>query len=287
MIPGPDAPRDSNTSSGTTSGTPSNTASRYERAVLASQPIAYWRMGEAKGPSIIDSINGHNGTLHGTPSLQETGALAGDPNTAILLDGQGSYIEMPSHQDFSQCTSGEGLSIEAWLRPDLLEFEGESTDPYIHWLAKGCMGQQEWALRFYSAKSMRRPNRISAYIFNPSGRKGVGAYFQDELIAGEWIHVVACFDPGNADTQSAGVSIYKNGKRRLGPPYQSTLYNNPPLKLYPMPGVAPLRLGTRDLKHCLVGALDEVALYPRVLTANEVWDHFQLGSGVLGSSIHQ
>lgn len=269
MILGSSAPRYADNVSG------------YERAVLASKPIAYWRLGEAKGTNVIDKANnGHDGTLYGTPSLQQPGAIMGDPDTAVMLDGQNSYIEIPSHQDFSQCTSGEGLTIEVWLRPDLLEFEGESDDPYIHWVAKGCPHQQEWALRFYSAKSMRRPNRISAYIFNPAGGEGVGAYFQDKLIAGEWIHVVACFDPGNADTQGVGVSIYKDGKRRLGPPRKSTLYNNPPLRIIPVSGAAPLRLGSRDLKYFLVGALDEVAIYPRVLTAHEVWDHYQLGSGV-------
>jgi len=48
----------------------------------------------------------------------------------------------------------------------------------------------------------------------------------------------------------------------------------------PVSGAAPLRLGTRDLKYFLVGALDDVAIYPRILTANEVWEHYRLGSGV-------
>ena len=254
--------------------------SDYERAVLASEPFAYWRLGEAKGPNIIDKANnGHDGTLFGTPSLQQLGAIMGDPDTAVMLDGKNSYIEIPSHPDFSQCTSRRGLTIEAWFRPDLLEFDGESSDPYIYWLAKGNPQHQEWALRFYSANSKYRPNRISAYIFNSIGGDGAGAYFQDKLTAGEWIHIVACLDPGNADTHGVGVSIYKDGHRRLGPPLKSTLYNNPPLRIMPERGPAPLRLGTRDLNHFLVGALDEVAMYPRVLTANEIRDHYQLGSG--------
>jgi len=254
--------------------------SDYERAVLASEPLAYWRLGEAKGPRVIDKANnGHDGILCGTPSLQQLGAIMGDPDTAVMLDGKKSFIEIPSHPDFSQCTSRQGLTIEVWFRPDLLEFDGETHDPYIHWLAKGCPQHQEWALRFYSASSRYRSNRISAYIFNPIGGEGVGAYFQDKLIAGEWIHIVACFDPGNADNPWAGVSIYRDGHRRLGPPLKTTLYNNPPLRIMPERGSAPLRLGTRDLKHFLVGALDEVAIYPRVLTANEIRDHYQQGSG--------
>ena len=122
------------------------------------------------------------------------------------------------------------------------------------------MGRQPWALRFYSRASKDRPNRISAYLFNPQGGLGAGAYFQDRLRAGQWMHVVACFDPGDSGTKGAGVHIYKNGVRRLGPPSPGALYNNPRWKIRPARGDAPLRLGTRDLKSFLTGPLDEVAM---------------------------
>jgi hypothetical protein len=57
------------------------------------------------------------------------------------------------------------------------------------------------------------------------------------------------------------------------------LYNNPQWQINPVSGTAPLRLGTRNLQHFLAGALDEVAIYPRVLTAKEVLEHYNLGSG--------
>src|SRR5207248_2397285 len=137
------------------------------------KPVAYWRLGDAAGPDSLDSSgNGHKGSYQGTPTFQEKGAIAGDANTAIKLDGKNSYVEIADHQDFSQPTSGNGLTIEAWLRPDVLEFEGETNDRYIHWLGKGEPKQHEWALRFYSRSAKDRPNRISAYIFNPDGHLG-------------------------------------------------------------------------------------------------------------------
>lgn len=257
-----------------TQGVPSH----YEKIVLEKKPIAYWRLGESKGPIVLDRTgNGHKGTSHGTPAFLEKGAIKGDPDTAVKLDGKKSFIEIPSHRDFSQPTSGKGLTVEVWVRPDVLDFAGETADPYIFWLGKGEQKQQEWALRFYSAKSKDRPNRISAYIFNPDGGLGAGAYFQDKLTAGEWIHVVACFDPGDANTNGAGVHIYKNGVHRLGPPSPGALYNNPQWKIKPAVGTAPLRLGTRDRKSFLTGALDEVAIYPRVLTAKEILGNYDAG----------
>ena len=166
------------------------------------------------------------------------------------------------------------------LRPDVLDFKGQTKDGYSHWLGKGQPNQHEWTLRFYSRKAKGRPNRISAYLFNPEGKLGAGAYFQDKLTAGEWIHVVACYEPGDAATKGRpGVHIYKNGEHRLGPPSPGTLYRNPKWRIKPKHGSAPLRLGTYDLSSFLTGGLDEVALYPRVLTAKEVLENYQAGKG--------
>ncbi len=145
----------------------------------------------------------------------------------------------------------------------------------MHWLGKGTPGQYEWGLRFYS-RDTTRPNRISAYIWNPGhpqGGEGAGAYFQDELVPGEWIHVVATYEPGDKDTDPpAGVHIYKNGVHRLGPPSKGTLYST--YGIVPAHGIAPLRLGTRDLASFLIGGLDEVAIYPRVLTSDEILENY-------------
>src|SRR5262249_39716019 len=147
------------------------------------------------------------------------------------------------------------------------------------WLGKGEPKNYEWGFRFYSSKSKDRPNRVSAYLFNPDGGLGAGAYFQDTLKAGEWMHIVACFDAGDASTKGAGVHIYKNGVHRLGPPSAGALYDNPMWQIKPASGSAPVRFGTRNLKHYLVGALDEVAIYPRVLTAKEILENYQIGKG--------
>jgi hypothetical protein len=145
----------------------------------------------------------------------------------------------------------------------------------VHWLGKGTPANFEWALRFYSQETSR-PNRISAYIWNPAGGLGAGAYFQDALVPGEWIHIVASYEPGDTYTEPpAGVHIYKNGVHRLGPPSMGTLYRT--FNIVPAHGAAPLRLGTRDGGSFLIGGLDDVAIYPRVLTPEEVLENYNAG----------
>jgi hypothetical protein len=245
----------------------------YRDGVLAKGPVGYWRLGEEEGPVAVDETqNGHDGGYFGNPAFGVPGAINSDPNTAVHFYGA-DYVEIPDSEAFSQPTSGAGLTVEAWLRPDLLQFPGETDDPYVYWLGKGAAGEYEWAFRFYSQNSSR-PNRISAYLWSPDGNLGAGAYFQDKLIAGAWIHVVACFEPGDAST-GAGVHIYKNGLHRLGPPSPGTLYKN--YDVVPVHGSSPLRLATRDFGSFLIGAMDEVAIYPRVLSAEEIAENYVNG----------
>jgi hypothetical protein len=177
-------------------------------------------------------------------------------------------VEIPSAGQFSVPASGHGLTVEAWMRPDVLVFPGETRDPYVMWLGKGEKDEMEWGFRFYSRDSSR-PNRISAYVWNADGGLGAGAYFQDTVRAGEWLHVVATFDAGTESNPGAGVSIYKNGQLRGSPATQKgARYSS--FGVRSPKGQAPVRLGTRDLSSFLTGALDEVAIYPRKLMPAEV-----------------
>src|SRR4051812_31146910 len=86
---------------------PGAAAADYEAAVLAKKPVAFWRVGAARGAGALDrSGNGHKGTAHGTPAFLEPGAIQGDQNTAVRLDGRKSYIEISNDKTFSVPTSG-------------------------------------------------------------------------------------------------------------------------------------------------------------------------------------
>lgn len=254
---------------------------QYSSVVLAKGPVGYWRLGELTGTTASDSSgNGYDGTYLGNPTLGGPGAINNDPDTAVTLNGGGDYVEIQdqSGAPFSQPTSTVGLTVEVWMRPDALIFPGETSDPYIHWLGKGIPSNYEWGFRFYSGDSPDRPNRISAYIWNPSGGEGAGAYFQDALTAGAWIHVVACYEPGDLNTDPpAGVHIYRDGVHRLGPPSPGTLYQT--YGISPQNGSAPVRLGARNnLNLTFQGGLDEVAIYPRVLSADEILENYAVGT---------
>ena len=278
-------------------GTAGKLSPGYSGVVLAKLPVGYWRLGESAGPAAFDSSgSGYHGQYKGTPNFGQPGAIVNDPDTAIGCKGPDSkdYVEILDpgvSAEFSQPTSGLGLTVEVWMRPDALTFPGLTSEIYIHWLGK-CVsgsGQCEWGLRFYSQDSPSRPNRISAYIWNPEGGEGTGAYFQfgvnddEALVEGNWYHIVAVYEPGDKDTvPPAGVRIYKNGVKKQGPPSSGTLYTT--YGIVPVHGTLPLRLGTRDAATSgnaaisyLKGGLDGVAIYPYALDDPAILENYNAG----------
>ncbi len=191
-------------------------------------------------------------------------------DATLTFDGQTTYIEIANSPDFSLATTG-GLSVAAWMRPDVLTFPAFQGTGYVHWLGKGEAGQQEWVFRMYNQTSTDdppRPNRISFYVFNPDGGEGIGSHFQDPVVAGDWIHVV-----GVADASTT--TIYKNGAFCRCDSYTGTTTGPchnyaPDLWVTPGPGSAPLRIGTRDFESFFLGAIREVRVWTRALSAAEV-----------------
>jgi len=264
----------------------------YATAILRDHPIGYWRLNERlrSDPVVDESGNGHHGTIAGQPILTEPSAIQGIADNSITFVPD-SYIEIPHSPAFSIQSSGQGLTVEVWMRPDTLMFQGEEGKNYIHWLGKGQRARgpkeeekMEWGFRFYSKSDLKRPNRISAYAWNPQGGLGAGDYCSGDLVKeGVWLHLVACFEPYACScVNKSGVQLFVNGEHVQGPPSSGTLYFNEGYwSVLPRCRTAPLRIGTRSAtaNSFLAGGIDEVAIYPCVLTPEKIKRHYDLGMG--------
>lgn len=191
------------------------------------------------------------------------------PGSYLQFGGDESFVEIPGS---AASLSPQGLTVAVWMRPDVLTFpktEGSNPEePYVHWLGKGERGKEEWTFRMYgrlpSGAAGPRANRVSFYVFNPRGLRGCGSYFQDPVVAGEWVHVV-----GVADASALTTAIYKNGELRHSDSYRDTID--------PAAGAAPLRFGTRDFSSFFQGAIGPVLVWSRPLTSPEVHDLYAAG----------
>ncbi|MFI5731759.1 LamG domain-containing protein [Kribbella sp. NPDC051587] len=240
--------------------------SAYDTAVLADGPAAYWRLAQPGSASEASVVGGLTGTYAGT----RTATTLPNGDTATAFDGSSGYFQVADHDVLSPATTGE-FTLEAWMRPDTLQFAHQEGSGYVHWMGKGVAGQHEYVSRMYSlTNTENRPNRISGYLFNNTGGLGAGSYFQDSITAGTWIHYVLVI---NAQATSATypngyTKVYRDGVLRD----QDNLSISGTV-IVPSNGTAPFRVGTRDFGSYFQGAVGKVAVYDKELTAAQIAAH--------------
>lgn len=236
----------------------------YDQLILNDNPVLYLPLSGDDNTSLIGALIGANGTASG--SVGRT--VFADGSGAALFNGVDQYIEVPDSDSLSVSTTGV-LTIEAWLRPDVLQFAKVSSNNYVDWIGKSTPNNSEYVGRMYSLTSPEnRPNRISGYCFNLSGGLGVGSYFQDQVTVGQWIHFMLVINTVNtsASYPTGYTKIYKNGVQRD----QDALngYN-----IVPQNGTAPFRIGSVELSSYFQGAIAKVAVYNYELTSAQIQAH--------------
>ena len=222
----------------------------YSAAVLADQPIGYWRLGEMAGPAALDtSSNNLNGTYQGGITLDQTGALPGDRDTSAQLDGSTGFVTIGPFPALNQLTND--VTFEMWLNPDHISGRAHilstraligDAGGYGLWRSDGHIGLSPWGII-----------------------GGGGSTTNNILVAGVWQHVVVTFDSNNAH------SFYLNGE------FIETATGAGPIN----PNNNPLHIGRSVEAWGSVeywdGGIDDVAIYDRTLAAQEIEEHYLAG----------
>lgn len=201
--------------------------------------LARWSFDETGGARVEDiSGNKHHGKLHGRRNSAD-----GVRGHSLRLDGLRNYVAVPDAEvlDFSNGT----FSVTAWVNVYALRGEQQMI------VAKNVYSanQREWGLMIDGDR------RFRFYLQQRSQWKTVES--RTSPIPGRWYHVATTLDAGRA-------VLYINGQQEG----QSDLG-------YPIPDTAaPLTIGGLNdggrLRQMLFGAVDEVCLYCRALSATEV-----------------
>lgn len=238
----------------------------YDVEVLFDSPTGYWPQLTTHPFLAVDMTGMNHGTVHGNPQVTTL------PNgeRALAFDGQGDYLEIPDAAALSTATTGE-LTVEAWMRPDVLSFSNDEKAGYVHWMGKGEENQHEWVSRMYSLdNTVDRENRISGYQFNIDGGLGAGSYYQEPVEAGEWLHYVLVVN------SNASIEDYPAGYTKLF--INGTLVDQDSLifdgeLMVPTRGDAPMRVGTRDFGSFFEGAVGKIAVYDYELSPERIQAH--------------
>jgi hypothetical protein len=234
-----------------------NAHADYPGQILGSNPIGYWRLGEASDALFVADQTGNASHLDFSFFVPELfghqGAIVGDANSAVRLSpqlGGNAQLRGQNFGDFA-FAPGESFSIEYWvkMRPGNGSLNGSGI------LTKG-----------YDTAPEERPWYLSRYIqggvdfFLRTGGGTSYTIFSDDLTDSQWHHVVGVYDAGVSQMR-----LYVDGRlteQRGG--VATAFYGTNP---------RPLVLGNH-LNRAFDGFLDEVAVYNHALTGETIADHF-------------
>ena len=222
---------------------PSDIESRkkYADAVLASKPVAFWRLHDESDRSAKDSAGGHAAKYETGSSPLQPGAAK--PN----FSGGRVKTQVPK--------LGNTYSVELWFRNEL-PVDSRSVTAYLFSRAvDGVEGADGDNLGIGGTHS----NSSQLIVFNGNGRNELVAG-QTRLQRGSWSHVVMV-------RQDQKITVYLNGDPK--PEIAADL----PIA-YPADCEEILLGGRADNFANLQGMLEEVAVYDRALTSQDVKAHF-------------
>ncbi len=232
--------------------------SPYVKAIYNSQPTDYWRFSETSGTTVADRV-GFIGATAGTGVTRGTsGAIAGDTDPAASFNGSTNGSVSSNLQD----SPPDVFSVEAWFKTSSL-------------LGGKIIGFGDKPVGSNSGSYDRQ-----VYL-DSNGRVVFGVYDGNAQVIstsgsyrnGAWHHVVATLSP-------AGMRLYLDGQ--LAAQRTDVTRGQPGYWGYWRIGGD--NLGSwpnKPFSNYLSGSIDEVAIYKRDLSAEEVSGHYAAGTGVV------
>jgi len=199
--------------------------------------VSYWKFDEGAGPTANDSVDGNHGTIQGAQWTE------GIVNGALDFDGS-SYVKTATSSNLN--LHGQDVSIVAWVKFHKLEYSYDCIYSY------GSSGG--WYTLYVT------------YINTPHMR--IGSDYLDggtELYEEQWYHLVGVYD------NSAGtITLYVNSVEDSSK--SSASWGGSISDTYAVIGA--YRSLTSEY---IDGIVDEVAVYNRVLTPEEVREQYRKG----------
>ena len=230
-------------------------SSSYSSVVLADTPVVYWRLGESSGTTAFDSSgNGLDATLVGSPTLGAPGAITGDSNTSVGLDGvDDAGTRSPVTTQLADVT------LEAWVYwSGCCNGGPNGSGPMV--LYNGNSGTNGYGIQISSGTGFSCGPAASLRVIL-GGVTCDAAGSGGSLQLNTWTHVAATRTNGNV------WKIYVNGVKTTE---RSTSPNPNPI----------ISGGTAFGAQGLQGRIDEVAMYNTALTQPRIQAHYAAGAGV-------
>jgi hypothetical protein len=220
-------------------------SSYYAGRILQDAPLAYYRLGDTTGDTVLDSSpQALHGVFNGGERTTFDGALHSDGDRALDFDGVNDYVRLPS--GFADFTGG--FSAELWAYPT-------SAGYYQRFFELGNGPASDNIILNRESTS----NTLAFYILRGGSQVGV-VRVNEAIELNKWQYFAVTMNA------AGNIVIYKNGNViGVG---QSTL----PLNVVRTGNYLGKSNGTDAL---YAGGLDEVAFYNTALSADTIRAHYE------------
>lgn len=221
----------------------------YVDLVVDDAPLFYWRLGDSSGTVAADaSGNGRTGTYNGSPTLSAPSLLEGaQENTAVVFDGVNDYVSIADAAWMDGITTAG--TWEVWLKTTasgalIYMIDRDNTTTGSAWQFRLTSSGQVQLVLFSAL------NTVLGFATGPVVNDGFPH------------HVVATWD-------GTTIRYYIDGIRTTSSAVSGTIPN-----IAVAINVGRSNAGTGFF----TGTIDEVAVYSRALSAQEVREHYQKGA---------
>lgn len=229
-------------------------AYEYSDAVLAKNPIGYWRLGDTGGSSAVDAAGGNDGNYHGNYSLGNPGPFAGQGDSDGALDtwnGGHGYVEIAHSADY---LLSEG-TYALWFYDD-----GHIGDQ-AGLFSKDSSGYDTGGhLSMYTRSDGRVELRMQSTSASYTVSSDAGSFNLNE-----WVHVAFTFGAN-------GMQLYLDGQLVDNNSYTGGMTGNyEPIAL----GASTVQSGNgtiHNLTGKFSGLLDEFSIFDTALSASDIQD---------------
>ena len=213
--------------------------------------LVSWWPGEGNADDIIGTNNGIANNI--TYSNGEVGQ-------AFEFDGSSSYVRIPASSSLN-VGAGSGLSIESWINPA----DVSQQRPIVEWNSGSGYGAMLWISTPISSGA-NGPGCLCANLPIP-GANHIISSAAGLVVSNQYQHVAFTYD------ESSGLAVlYLNGavvaQQNLGIVTPQTTFD-----LY-----FGYRPAESDQAYYWIGSIDEVSLYNRALSTNEIQTIYNAGS---------
>ena len=213
--------------------------------------IHYWRLGETSGTTFADSVGSANATTKGGPTLGVPGGIAADPDSAARFDGVDDTAQ--ANVDLSGLST---ITVEFWLYVDSYTNDDAMT------LEHTANFNQNKGGFLIDPNAPQGGGKFGIGIGTPDTRND--AYFERPS-AGQWHHYAIVLDA--TAPAASEITPYVDGKpvayTKSATGTGSGAFANAALNFMSRAGSAYFERG----------ALDDVAIYDRALTAAQILEH--------------